>query len=265
MLFMSASSGSMVLTDYILDSSKGKAGKRLIVLLVKGILAGIYIAIGAIASLKLSANIAIPGLGDFLGAVVFPIGVIAVLIMLAELFTSDCMVMTSVYARKTKVRNVFKFLFLILIANLIGAIFMALLTRFSGIFNEATAQLVIDKAIHKVNMPLGTLLTSAILCNIIVCTGICLGYTCKEEIAKIAVLWLSIAVFVLSGTEHVVANMYYLFAALLMGGALPATGILYNLAIAAIGNFIGGGVIIAGLNYLLACKDVPKDIAERAV
>lgn len=259
---MSASSGSKALTDYILDSCKSKAAKRLIVLFVKGILAGIYIAIGAIASLKLSAGVASPGLGDFLGATVFPIGVIAVLIMQAELFTSDCMVMTSAFARQTKIRNAFKFLVLILVANLVGAIFMAFLTRTSGIFNEATAQLVINKALHKVNLPFGTLLSSAVLCNVIVCTGICLGYSCKEEIARIAVLWLSIAVFVLSGTEHVVANMYYLFAALFLGGALPATGILYNLAIAAIGNFIGGGIIIAGLNYLLVRKDVANNKAS---
>lgn len=136
---------------------------------------------------------------------------------------------------------------------------MAFLTRTSGIFNEATAQLVIEKAVHKVNMPFGTLLSSAILCNIIVCTGICLAYTCKDEIAKIAVLWLSIAVFVLSGTEHVVANMFYLFAGLFFGGAVPAAGILYNLGIAAIGNFIGGGIIVARLNYLLARKDVARN------
>ncbi|NLB10186.1 MAG: formate/nitrite transporter family protein [Clostridiaceae bacterium] len=256
---MGTASGSKILTDYILDQSKNKAGKRLIVLIVKGILAGIYIAIGAIASLKLSANVASPGLGDFLGAAVFPLGIIAVLILQAELFTSDCMVMTAVYARQSKILKTFKFLLLILISNLAGGIFMAFLTRTSGIFNEATAQLVIEKAIHKVNMPFGTLLSSAILCNIIVCTGICLAYTCKDEIAKIAVLWLSIAVFVLSGTEHVVANMFYLFAGLFFGGAVPAAGILYNLGIAAIGNFIGGGIIVAGLNYLLARKDVARN------
>ena len=105
-------------------------------------------------------------------------------------------------------------------------------------------------------MPIGQLFTSAILCNIIVCTGVCLAYNCKEEFAKITVLWLAIVVFVLSGTEHVVANMYYLFVALFYGAQLTVKGVFYNLSISAVGNFIGGGVIVSGINYLISNSNI---------
>ena len=65
-------------------------------------------------------------------------------------------------------------------------------------------------------------------------------------------------VFVLSGTEHVVANMYYLFAALFSGAELRAADIFYNLVVSGIGNFIGGGVIVSVINYLLACQGIEK-------
>ncbi|NLK28783.1 MAG: formate/nitrite transporter family protein [Clostridiales bacterium] len=255
---MSTHSGPKALTEYILHQSKLKANKRFIILLVQGILAGIYISIGAIASLKLSASILIPGLGNFFGSLVFPLGIIAVLLMQAELFTSDCMVMIAVYAGRTKLKKIFRILFLIVVSNLLGAILVAFLTHASGIFDQAVINLVIDKALHKVHMPAGQLFASAILCNIIVCTGVCLAYSCKEEIAKITALWLAIAVFALSGTEHVVANMYYLFAGLFLGAEITAKDILYNLVVSGIGNFIGGGIIVSGINYILAFRDIEK-------
>lgn len=251
-------SGPKALTEYILYQSKHKANKRFIILLMQGFLAGLYIAIGAIASLKLSVSITAPGLGNFLGALVFPLGIIAIILMQAELFTSDCMVMIAVYTGRTRVSKIFRILCLIFVSNLLGAIFAAFLTRTSGIFDQSTIDLVIEKALFKVQMPIGQLFASAVMCNIIVCTGVCLSYSCKEEIAKIVVLWLAIAVFVISGTEHVVANMYYLFAALFCGAKLTAKDIFYNLAVSGVGNFIGGGIIVSGINYLLAYRDIEK-------
>lgn len=250
-----SNSGPKALVDYILNSSKNKAKKGFVTLLMQGFLAGLYIAIGAIGSLKLSASITSPGLGDFLGAVVFPVGIIAIIIMQAELFTSDCMVMTAVYAKKTRVRNVFRILLLILGSNMLGGILAAFLTKAAGIFDQATINLVIDKALSKVHMPFGQLFISAIFCNIIVCTGVCLAYSCKDELAKIVAIWLAITVFVISGTEHVVANVYYLFSALFYGGDLSIQGIFYNLVVAGIGNFIGGGVIVSGINYLISRRE----------
>ena len=262
---MKTYSGPKALTEYILYQSKHKANKTFPILLVQGILAGMYIAIGAIAYLKLASGFNDPGLGNFLGALVFPVGIIAVLLMQAELYTSDSMVMLAVYTKHTKVKKIFKILLLILIANLIGAIVIALMTTSAGIYNEATSSLIIEKAEHKVHIPFDQLMVSSILCNIIVSTGVCLAYSCKEEISKVVVVWLAITVFVLSGTEHVVANMYYLFAAYFNGADISLSQIFYNLSVSALGNFIGGGIIVSGANYLLAFRDIEKPTEQKSV
>ncbi len=251
-------SGPKALTEYILYQSKHKANKTFIILMVQGILAGLYISIGAIGYLKIASSVADPGLGAFLGALVFPLGIIAIILMQAELYTSDSMVMIAVYAGRTKIDKIIRILVLILFSNLIGAIATAYMTHASKIFNVNVMSFVIEKAIHKVNMPFGQLLISAILCNIIVSTGVCLAYSCREEISKVVVVWLAITVFVLSGTEHVVANMYYLFVAYFGGANISIMDIAYNLSVAALGNFIGGGIIVSGINYLLAYKDIEK-------
>lgn len=252
---MQNNSGPKALTDYILHQSKLKADKTLLALLVQGVLAGIYISIGAIAYIKLGAGVSDPGLGAFLGALVFPVGIIAIILMQAELYTSDSMVMLAVFTRHTKIKQIIRILVFIFIANLIGAIFVAFLTQTAGIFNDGTITFLQEKAVHKVNLPVLQLLSSSILCNIIVSTGVCLAYSCKDEISKVVVVWLAITVFVLTSTEHVVANMYYLFAAYFLGADISLSQIFYNLGVAAIGNFIGGGLLVSGANFILVYKE----------
>lgn len=247
---MQQKSGPKALTDYILNLSKDKEGKSQLKLIVQGILAGAYIAIGAIGYFKLAATIADPGLAAFFGALVFPMGIIAILQLQTELFTSGCLIITSFYAGNTRLYKILKILAIVLLGNLMGAVFISVLTNTSGIFDEKIMGLVFEKALIKTHMPLGQLLVSSILCNIIVCTAICMAYSCRDEIAKIVVLWLAITVFVLSGTEHVVANMYYLFTAYFAGADISLLEILYNLSVSALGNFVGGGIIVAGANYI---------------
>lgn len=251
-------SGPKALTEYILYQSKHKANKSIIILLIQGILAGMYISLGAIGYFKVAGSVADPGLGSFLGAVVFPVGIIAILLMQAELFTSDSMVMVAVYDGRTKINKILGILLLILIANMIGAIFIALLSGAASIYSDDILNIIIQKSIHKVHMTPSELFFSGILCNILVSTGVCLAYSCRDEIAKVVVVWLAITVFVISGTEHVVANMYYLFTAYFSGGDITLTQIFYNLSIVALGNFIGGGVIVSGVNYMLAYKDIER-------
>ena len=251
-------SGPKSLTEYVLYQSENKAAKQFVNLLIQGFLAGLYIAIGAIGYFKIIGYTGNSGVGNFFGAMVFPLGIIAILVMQAELFTSDTMVMVLVYQKKLKLIKILRILLVILIANLLGSIFAAMLTQTSGIFNDNVMDIIIHKSLYKVNMPVVQMFSSAFLCNIIVSTGVCLSYSCKDEIAKIVVLWLAITVFVLSGTEHVVANMYYLFVAYFGGADITLLQIFYNLSIVTVGNFIAGGVFVAGINYLLAYKEIKK-------
>ena len=78
---MATKSGTGSLAEYILNLNDQKVSKRLHVLLLQGFLAGLYIAIGAIACIRVSVSVELAGLGNFLGAMVFPLGIIAIVIM----------------------------------------------------------------------------------------------------------------------------------------------------------------------------------------
>ena len=237
--------------EYIEHAGVSKTERNIKALVIQGILAGMFIAIGAIAYFRLVAYTEDPGVGKFLGALIFPTGIIAILLLGSELFTSDCMAILSVYKKSVKMGKFMKMLTTVLAANLVGAVIIALLSTGAGIFSEHMIEVISNSAVAKTTMPVGQMFISAVLCNIIVCSGVMMAYSAKTVAGKILAVWFPFAVFVLSGTEHIVANMFYLVMAFVNGANITVAGILISFMVVAIGNFVGGAVIIAGANYYI--------------
>lgn len=237
------------LVDYIVKAGKSKTEKTFRLLILQGILAGMFIATGAIGYFKLVAYTADPGLGKFLGALVFPTGIIAILLLGSELFTSDCMAILSVYKKATKLGAFMKVLLIVILSNLVGAVIMAVLSTGAGIFSHHMVEIVNKVSVAKVTMGIGQMFISAVLCNIIVCSGVMMAYSANDVTGKILAIWFPIAVFVLSGTEHIVANMFYLSMGYLNGAEITIPQILTSFGVVTLGNFVGGGILIAGINY----------------
>lgn len=247
--------------DYIVGAGKIKTEKKLRALILQAILAGMFISMGAIGYFSLVTYTVDPGLGKFLGALIFTTGIIAVLLLGSELFTSNCLAILSVYKKKIKLDSFMKMLMIVLGANLVGTIIMALLTSGAGIFSEQMIETISRTALIKTTMPIGQMLISAILCNIIVCSGVMMAYSADTVIGKIMAIWFPIAVFVLSGTEHIVANMFYFMMALINGGSITVVGILISTVVVTLGNFIGGSMVIAGANYYIE-KDLSAETSQ---
>jgi formate/nitrite transporter FocA (FNT family) len=161
------------------------------------------------------------------------------------------MAILSVYKKSAKLNRFMTMLVTVLCANLIGAIIMSLLSTGAGIFSDHMLEIVFKSAVAKTSMPIGQMFISAILCNIIVCGGVMMAYSAKTVIGKIMAIWFPITLFVLSGTEHIVANMFYLTMAFVNGANITITGILTSFGVVTLGNFIGGALVIAGINYYL--------------
>lgn len=237
--------------DYIVYAGKCKTEKRFRAMIVQGVLAGIFIAMGAIGYFNLVAHTADPGLGKFLGSLIFTTGIIAILLLGSELYTSNCMAILSVYKRSIKLGCFMKMLITVLLANFLGAIIMAFLSTGAGIFSVEMLDTVFRSAVFKTNMPIGQMFISSILCNIIVCSGVMMSYSANTVTGKIMAIWFPIVVFVLSGTEHIVANMFYFLMAFINGGSITIGGILTSFGVVTLGNFIGGAIVIAGANYYI--------------
>ena len=104
----------------------------------------------------------------------------------------------------------------------------------------------------KMNLPWEQLLWRAILANWFVCLAVWMAARIKSESAKILMIWWCMFTFITSGYEHSIANMCGLMLGIMLphGDAITWSGYWYNLGLATLGNIIGGGVFVKGLDGL---------------
>lgn len=246
-------------------------------LIGKSVMAGAMIALGAAISSVAAHTVADVGLARLTAAVVFPVGLMMVILLGAELFTGDCLVAMSVFDGKQKIRSCAKLLFFVYIGNFIGAALIALLISMSGQLDYSGGILgayTIKVALGKVSLSFTTALVSGILCNILVCAAVLMAMCAKDITGKLLASFFVIMLFVTGGFEHCVANMYYISAGLIAStnpqyvelaantygfsreylSTLTVTNFFVsNLLPVTIGNIIGGVFFVGAPVYYLNC------------
>lgn len=248
--------------------------KKLILL---GIAAGFFIGIGAEASSLAMHGISNVGLARTVAGAVFPIGLMLIVLLGGELFTGNCLISMAVYDKKTKLKGIIRNLTIVYISNFIGAALMAWMINNCGQLNFSdggAGAFTIKVALGKVGIDPMQAIVSGILCNVLVCLAIFMAATAKDVAGKCIAIFFPIFVFVISGFEHCVANMYYIpagiFAAhnpLYAAKATELYGItaeqlsglnfgtiFSNLIPVTIGNIIGGMVFVGLLYWYLYRK-----------
>lgn len=252
-----------------------------------GILAGAFIAFAAegsnMAAFNLLAKPETFGLGRVLAGSIFGTGLMLVVIAGGELFTGNTMMLAGVLDGKVSMTGMLKNWVFVYIGNLIGSVFIAYLMDQSGLFSSGAAVLggvTIRIAIYKVGLTFGQAFALGILCNWLVCLAVWMATGAKDITGKIFAIFFPIWLFITSGFEHCVANMYYIPAGILAKNnpafaeaatALGATqsqldhlnwGTFFvnNLIPVTLGNIVGGGVFVAVVYWLIYVKNQKEPI-----
>lgn len=252
-----------------------KASYSVVKMAIYGLLAGLFIAIGAQGSLLAMHNIADPGVAKTVAGVVFPVGLMLIVLIGGQLFTGNCLLFMAGWDKKIAWSKIAKNLMIIWVSNLIGALFIAAMCYFSGQFDfnhGALGAYTIKNAVAKANIDPFKGFLSGILCNIVVCAAILVAGSAKDVVGKIFGVFFPIFVFVISGFEHCVANAYYLPAGFFaarnseyvelakeayhltaeqINSLTVSNAFLNNLIPVTIGNIVGGGILISGAMFLL--------------
>lgn len=241
---------------------------------VLAIMAGIFIGFGAIASSTCALGAQSVGQGKFITGAVFPVGLMMILLIGAELFTGDCLAFMAFLDRKIKGSAYLKLLVIVYAGNLIGALFMALINNMSGQMDLGSCGLaasVTSIGINKCKLGFGAAICSGVLCNIIVCMAVMCANVGTSAVCKIFASYLPVLAFASSGFEHCIANMYYLFASKIAlsipryAAAAAEAGLdtaalsirnifLSNLLAVTIGNVLGGFFIASCIWFGHAAK-----------
>jgi formate/nitrite transporter len=252
--------------------SVAKANMPMIRAIPLGILAGIFIGMGAMMlGLVLGDAANIPFIAQrLLGGLAFCIGLVLVLLAGAELFTGNNLVIAAVLSGKVSWGAYIKNLIVIWVTNFIGSLIAVAIVFLANTGNlgstpGAVGDAFINLAAMKVTIPPLTLLFKAILCNFLVCLAVWMSFAGRTFVDKFFAILFPITAFVAVGAEHSVANMFFLpmgyvlkFSNSAVGEkALEAAdkidigGIAYNLGMVTLGNIIGGAILV-GVMYWIA-------------
>ena len=221
-------------------------------LILSGIFAGLFIALGGLGSQV--ASTAIGGTaGKFTGACVFPVGLFLVVTVGTELFTGNCM-LTAPWLNRgtTKVRGlgILKNWLFVYIGNFLGGLLLAAAVVYGHMdrmFDGALGQTMMGAAASKMSIDPVEAVIKAILCNVLVCLAVWVAMGATSLGGKAIAVFAPVMLFVLCGFEHSVANMYFIPTGLMLGAEGDIAAFLWNnLLPVTIGNIIGGAVIVGG-------------------
>lgn len=257
-------------------------GNRLIVL---GLLAGAFIAFGAIfMTVVLTGTGDLPwGIARLVGGLSFSLGLILVIVGGAELFTGDALMIMAFAGGRITSGALLRAWGLVYVGNIAGAlgtVALAFLAGQHGFAGGAVGKTALGIAEAKATLPTVQLFFLAVLCNVLVCLAVWMSFAARSPAGKIMVIVPPIAAFVAAGFEHSIANMYLLPYALaikawaapefwLAIGRTAATypeltllNIAHNIAVATIGNLIGGSVLV-GIVYWFVYLRGRRSSADR--
>ncbi|PKN89085.1 MAG: formate transporter [Deltaproteobacteria bacterium HGW-Deltaproteobacteria-1] len=277
------------------NAGVGKAKLSIFNLLLRGFMAGAYIAIGGALCTVCATGIETAGISKLVGGSVFPVGLIAIVLTGMELFTGDCMIVPmAAMMKKVTWGAVFRNWVWVYIGNFVGSLayaYVMVIGPFVG--GTADGTMVVNAfGMNAIGIAAGKILTykavgtaglwssfiKAIGCNFLVNIAILLAITADDVIGKFFGIWFPIMAFVATGFEHCVANMYFLPAgkflidwypavieksanALLIsnGGISWADIWIWNLIPVTLGNIFGGFLFIGVAYFLMFRNDLPKD------
>lgn len=252
-----------------------KAERDTLSLMTLSVLAGAFIALGAMFSTVVAAGLSgsLPfGLAQLLPALAFSLGLVLVVVCGAELFTGDVLMAIAWASRKLALSRMLRAWAIILVGNMIGGVGTALIVFWSDqwmLGNRVVGLTALQIASSKLSLTVEVAFWRGLLCNVLVCLAVWASLAARSVTDKMLVVVLPVAAFVAAGFEHSVANFYYLplgwllhwavldqFAGLTEvdpNGPIPftlAATLRTQIAVIA-GNIIGGACLVA-LVYWLA-------------
>ncbi|MBR3236613.1 formate/nitrite transporter family protein [Candidatus Saccharibacteria bacterium] len=233
-------------------TGKAKANLSAFQMLLLGAFAGAFIALAGVG-----ATFGNVYGGKIVGALIFPVGLIMVVIAGSELFTGNNLMITALLKKEITLKQLLKNWCLVFLGNFLGALIVTLLVVFSGLF-DSISDTVIATATAKSNLGFLEALFRGILCNFLVCIAVWMSFGAETISGKILAIFGPIMLFVLCGFEHSVANMFYGPAGLLVaaknGVALENLNLgmflINNLLPVTLGNIIGGAGLVSCGYYL---------------
>jgi formate transporter FocA len=251
-----------------------KAELRTETMFALAILAGAFIGCGAIFATTVMTGLPSAGMGygvvRLLGGMAFCLGLVAVVVAGAELFTGNNLIIMAFAGGRITLAQLLRNWGIVYVGNFVGSILTALVMLLTRQYTFAggrlgTSALTIANA--KCSLAFPQAIALGVMCNALVCLAVWLCSSARSTTDRILAIIFPITAFVAAGFEHSVANMYFIPMGLFIKSTAPpefwktvgmaasdltdltwSAFFLRNLLPVTIGNIIGGAGFV-GLVY----------------
>ncbi len=251
------------ITETGIKTGTTKAKLRWDKALVGGFLAGAYIAFGGLLAVTVTSgmNPDIWGsLPTFFAGAVFSLGLILVVIAGSELLTGNmALVPLASFKGRATLRDLVSNFGFVLLGNLAGSLFVAyFLAVQTGVITadlqlERLTDIATTKGIEESEWQI---FLRAVGCNWLVCLAVWMSFAAEDIAGKVLAIFFPIMAFVAMGFDHVVANMFFLPAAIFAGvDGITWWTAIHNWIFAFLGNLVGAAVFVAGAYWYLYARD----------
>lgn len=242
------------IADRVKAAGVVKAGLAFDKLVTLGVLAGVFIGIGAaLFTATMTGSTLGFGPARLLGGFAFSLGLVLVVVAGAELFTGNALIIMAWADRQVTTGQLLRNWAIVFVANAAGAIGLAWLVFASGILAAGgQAETAAAIATAKLQLPAGEAFLRGALCNMLVCLAVWLSFAARDVSGKILAVVFPIAAFVTLGFEHSIANLYLIPIGMLAGADGDVAGLIANLVPVTLGNIIGGAggvALVYWINY----------------
>lgn len=295
--FAAAKSPQVVTFDAILPATMAARAEEngvkristdLATLLVLSVLAGAFIAFGAVFATTVGAgtipitaadgaaaySAALPyGVVRLLTGLVFSLGLILVVVGGAELFTGNNLIVMAWASGRVRTCDLLFNWVVAFVGNSVGAFSAAVLMycttqyTFGG---GAVGLVALTTANAKTSLEFVPAVALGVMCNALVCLTVWMCFSARTTVDRVVIIIPPITAFVAAGFEHSIANVYFIPMGLFIKLGAPATFwtsigktaddfpsltwtnfFVGNLLPVTIGNIIGGSVMVAAVYWFV--------------
>lgn len=277
-----------------------KAGMDLPRMFALSILAGAFIALGAIFSTTVTSgtmnvtdaagltafSTGLPyGIVRLIAGLAFSLGLILVVVAGAELFTGNNLIVMAWAGHKVSTGRMLWNWLVVWLGNFVGSLMTVGLMLATGQYKfgaGAVGATALSTANAKAGLGFFQALALGIMCNALVCLAVWLTYSARSTTDRILAIIPPVTAFIAAGFEHSVANMYFIPMGLFIKAGAPSSFwdsihktagdyadltwtnfFLNNLIPVTIGNIIGGAVLVGAVYWFVYLRGRTAAAGER--
>ncbi len=235
----------------MLKVAKAKAGLTERDMLIRGLLAGAFLGFAT----ALAQTIVTQGAAPYIGAIIFPIGFVLLVLVGLELATGNfALLPMGVADGKLTMKDLVRNWSWVYVGNLAGCLLFAFMlyvvtTKFGGDGGPLAKQINTVAAAKTTAYETAglagwlTALVKGVLANWMVTMGVVMAFISRSTIGRIVAMWLPIMTFFALGFEHSIVNMFVIPAGMLFGAGVSFSDWwIWNQIPVTIGNIIGGAL-----------------------